>query len=66
MTREQEELLNYLSNKIVEEIEMYKADITRGTAKDFAEYKHVCGTVAGLTKSYYIIKETIERMKTDE
>lgn len=66
MTKEQEELLSYLSNKVVEEIEMYRGDIAAGSAKDFAEYKNQCGIIAGLSKSYYIIKDTLERMKNDE
>lgn len=61
-----EDLLQYLSKKVQEEIEVMKTDTALGKAKDFGDYKYACGIIRGLLMANNILIETAERMKNDE
>ena len=60
------DLLVYLSNKVQEEITRLSDDMSRGTAKDFGEYKYVCGIVRGLMMTNSVLEETSQRMEKDD
>jgi hypothetical protein len=62
-----QDLLEYLTKKMQEEIKFITEDLATGKAKDHSEYRHSCGIVRGLTIAQNIIFETKERMdKADE
>ena len=57
------DILQYLSNKIQEEITHISEDLAKGTAKDHGDYKYSCGIVRGLLMVNNMIIETAERME---
>ena len=40
--------------------------LANGGAKDFAEYRHVCGIIRGLTHADEYIKDLVQRIHTDD
>jgi hypothetical protein len=40
--------------------------LANGGAKDFAEYRHVCGIIRGLTHADEYIKDLVQRINTDD
>ena len=62
-----DKLLTY----VVTEIQKLRQDqavfLNGGGAKDFAEYRHVCGVIRGLTHAETIVKDLVQRMEiTDD
>ena len=60
-------VLNYLAN----EIEKLRTDqasfLAMGRANDFAEYRHVCGVIRGLTHAETIVRDLVQRLeRTDD
>jgi hypothetical protein len=55
---------------IANEIDKLRVDqvtfIANGGAKEFAEYRHVCGIIRGLTHAESIVKDLVQRMETDD
>lgn len=59
--------LDYLLNQISEEVDAMQQNVSSGTAKDYADYQHLCGKIRGLLVAEDIIKALKERMeKADE
>jgi hypothetical protein len=58
-----ERVLNYLAT----EIEKLRSDqavfIASGRASDFAEYRHVCGVIRGLTHAETIVRDLVQRLE---
>ncbi len=65
MTREQIELLKYLSSKIQEEMVVMRDDMAMGKAKDFGDYKYAAGIYRGLIIANTILADTAERVKDE-
>lgn len=40
--------------------------LSGGGAKDFAEYRHVCGIIRGLNHANQLVKDLVQRIDTDE
>lgn len=40
--------------------------LARGAAKDFAEYKHICGVIRGLDLADEYIRDLAKRMASDD
>jgi hypothetical protein len=59
-------VLEYLSKKIDDEIDIIKEELSMGYAKDFGDYKHASGVVRGLMVAKNIIIETVEKMEKDD
>lgn len=62
-----ERVLGYLAK----EIEQLRTDqvtfLATGRANDFAEYRHVCGVIRGLTHAETIVRDLVQRLeKTDD
>jgi len=59
-------VLEYLAK----EIDKLRSDqaifLNGGGAKDFAEYRHVCGIIRGLTHAETIVKDLVQRIHTDD
>ena len=37
-----------------------------GGAKDFAEYRHVCGVIRGLTHAEQLVKDLVQKMERSD
>ena len=58
--------LEYLLNKISEEVKSIEYNIARGSAKDYAEYQHLCGKLRGLLVAEDLIKDLQKRMEDND
>lgn len=58
--------VEYVLNKVKDEVKNMEYDIARGTAKDYAEYQYLCGKLRGLLVAEDIIKALKERMEEDD
>jgi len=52
---------------ILREIDKLRTDqaifLSGGGAKDFAEYRHVCGVIRGLTHAEQLVKDLVQKME---
>jgi len=52
---------------LAKEIDKLRGDqisfLAGGGAKDFAEYRHVCGVIRGLTHAEQIVKDLVQKME---
>lgn len=55
--------LSYLLKEIDKLREDQAIFLSGGGAKDFAEYRHVCGVIRGLTHAYQIVKDLAKKME---
>jgi hypothetical protein len=60
------DLIQYLSKKVNDEIDVLSRDLARGTAKDHGEYKYACGIIRGLMTVNGILQETAQRLENDD
>lgn len=56
---------DYLLSQIKEEMDAVKESLAAGSAKDFAEYQHLCGKIRGLLIVQSKINDLKERMDSD-
>ena len=61
-----DEILQYLSKKVQDEIALLSDDLSRGAAKDHGEYKYSCGIIRGLMMTNGFIAEIAQRMENDD
>jgi hypothetical protein len=59
-------VLEYLAK----EVDKLRSDqamfLNGGGAKDFAEYRHVCGVIRGLTHAEQLVKDLAQRINIDD
>ena len=52
---------------ILREIDKLRGDqavfLNGGGAKDFAEYRHICGVIRGLTHAEQLVKDLVQNME---
>jgi hypothetical protein len=52
---------------ILREIDKLRTDqavfLNGGGAKDFAEYRHVCGVIRGLTHAEQLVKDLVQKLE---
>jgi len=52
---------------LAREIDKLRGDqvsfLAGGGAKDFAEYRHVCGVIRGLTHAEQLVKDLVQKME---
>ena len=52
---------------LIAEIDKLRGDqatfLIGGGAKDFAEYRHVCGVIRGLTHAEQLVKDLVQKME---
>ena len=60
------QVLNHLLKKIAEERVSREAACSTGVAKDFAEYKNLCGVIQGLSLAESIIKDLVQKLEHDD
>lgn len=58
--------LDYLLKQIGEEVDALQQNVAGGSAKDYAEYQHLCGKIRGLLVAEDIIKALKERMENND
>lgn len=64
MSIESHNLLRYIRDKI-DELRVEQAQhLAGGGAKDFAEYRHVCGVIRGLTHAETILSDLVQRVES--
>jgi hypothetical protein len=55
---------------VIKEIEDRRENLARvlvdGAAKDYAEYKSLCGEIRGLSQAHMYITDLVRRMEQDE
>ena len=55
---------------VLKEIEEHRESIARalidGTAKDFAEYRDLCGQIRGLSTAHMFINDLVRKMEQNE
>ena len=58
---------NRVLSYLAKEIEQLRTDqvvfIASGRANDFAEYRHVCGVIRGLTHAETIVRDLVQRLE---
>ena len=58
--------LAYIVKEIVKQRETYEIAVQRGSAKDYAEYKNLCGLIQGLTTAEQIINDLVQRLEQND
>ena len=52
---------------LAKEVDKLRGDqiafLAGGGAKDFAEYRHVCGVIRGLTHAEQLVKDLVQKME---
>jgi len=57
-------LLNHIANEI-DKLRVDQASfLANGGAKEFAEYRHVCGIIRGLTHAETLVKDLVRKMES--
>lgn len=59
-------VIDLLSDKIEEQIEMLIGSLSDGVAKDYAEYRDMCGAIRGLRTAHRETKDLVRKLKEDE
>lgn len=61
---------NRVLSYLAKEIEQLRTDqvvfIASGRANDFADYRHVCGVIRGLTHAETIVKDLVQKLEKDD
>jgi hypothetical protein len=61
------QVFRYLATEIDKLRSDQIAFLATGRANDYAEYRHVCGVIRGLTHAESIVKDLVQKLeKTDE
>jgi len=56
----------YLLKEISKLREDQAVFLTGGGAKDFAEYRHVCGVIRGLTHADQLVRDLVQKMEFED
>lgn len=59
----EDRILMHLTSKIEERREQLIQALTDGSAKEYAEYRYMCGTIRGLSYAQSEIQDLVRRMK---
>lgn len=57
---------DYLQSEINKEIESIQNALSAGSAKDYAEYQHLCGKIRGLLAAQAIVLDLKKRTEEDD
>jgi hypothetical protein len=58
-----DKILMLLTQKVDERREQLIQALSDGSAKDFAEYRYMCGTIRGLSFAHSEIQDLVRRIK---
>lgn len=59
----EDRVLSHLLSKITERMDQLTESLADGNAKDFAEYRYLCGTIRGLGHAQSEIKDLVRRIR---
>jgi len=59
------QILELLNKKFEEEKKRIVESLGDGTAKDYAEYQHLCGVIRGLLTAQREINDLLRKLKDD-
>jgi len=59
----EERVLRLSVSKIQEQIDIVVESLVDGTAKDYAEYKELCGAIRGLRTAQRELNDLVEKLK---
>lgn len=57
------QVLEYLTDKLKEQIKAIEESLAQGAAKDYAEYQNLCGVIRGLLTAQREINDLLRRVK---
>lgn len=60
------QILAHVVKQLVEQRDTYTNAVSRGNAKDHAEYKHLCGLIQGLKHAEDIINDLVQKMERSD
>jgi len=61
-----DKVLKHLISKLIEIREDQAAFVAQGRAADFAEYRHSCGVIRGLSLAEQVCNDLVQRLETDD
>lgn len=56
----------FLLTKISDEVKSLEYNIARGSAKDYADYQHLCGKLRGLLVAEDLIKDLQKKVEDND
>ena len=59
-------IFDYINDKINDQVDLTSNSLCDGAAKDYAEYRALCGVIQGLRSAQLEIKDLARKMKVDE
>lgn len=59
-------MFDLLQKKIQDRIQNLNESVSNGSAKDYAEYRELCGVIRGLRSAQMEIQDLESRIKEDE
>jgi hypothetical protein len=59
-------LLAHLAKEISQQKQSYELACARGSAKDFAEYRNLCGVIQGLGIAIEQINDLVHKLERDD
>ena len=62
----EDRVLSHLLSKITERANQLTESLADGNAKDFAEYRYLCGTIRGLSHAQAEIQDLVRRIREIE
>jgi hypothetical protein len=62
----EEKILQHLLRELKERERTLSENLSDGSAKDYAEYKELCGQVQGLLFAQFLIKDLVRKMESFE
>ena len=62
----EKQMLDHLVRKLIEREESIKDSLVSNSAKDFAEYKNLCGVIQGLRRARIEVQDLVQRYEEFE
>jgi hypothetical protein len=59
-------VLHHLLRELDKLVEEQQSFLGSGSAKDFAEYRYVCGTIRGLGHAEILVRDLVHRLEIDD
>lgn len=61
-----DKILTHLNTQVSERLQQITESIVDGVAKDFAEYRYLCGTIRGLSLAQIEIQDLVRRIREND
>jgi hypothetical protein len=63
---EADRVLHHLLRELDKIVKEQTEFLGSGSAKDFADYRYVCGTIRGLGHAEILVKDLVQRLEIDD